>query len=273
MTAGEVTSSTVSGSGVQAAAMTHVGRVREHNEDAFALVPEQDLYIVSDGMGGLPGGETASSAVVEALPELLNDRVGSDQLADADLHEILRSTLLELSRTVRKEAARRVGLSGMGATVVLVLVHDARLTVAHMGDSRAYLQRADDLVQLTEDHSVVGILLRRGEIGPDDVEHHPARGRITRYIGMTDQVDPDVKTFDFTPGDRLLVCSDGLTGVVPDEEIAVFIEEADTSTDACRRLVDAALAGGGPDNITVLVAERLSESGREETIGSAVTEE
>ena len=273
MTADEVTSTTVSGSGVQAAAMTHVGRVREHNEDAYALVPEQDLYVVSDGMGGLAGGETAASVVVEALPKLLNERIGVDQPTDADLHEILRATLLELSRTVRKEAVRRVGLSGMGATVVLVLVRDARSTVAHMGDSRAYRLRAGDLVQLTEDHSVVGILLRRGEIGPDEVEHHPARGRITRYVGMAEQVDPDVNTFDFIPGDRLLVCSDGLTGVVPDEEIAAFVTEADTPAEACRRLVDAALVGGGPDNITVLVAERSFEPEPEDTIGSAVTEE
>ncbi|HEY5434877.1 MAG TPA: protein phosphatase 2C domain-containing protein [Candidatus Limnocylindrales bacterium] len=258
MTADEATPETASGSRVRAAAITHTGLVREHNEDAYAMVPAQDLYIVSDGMGGLAGGETASSIVVEALPKLLNERVGSHQLADADLREILRTTLLQLSRTVRRLAARRVGLAGMGATVVLALVHDDRVTVAHMGDSRAYRHRDGELVQLTEDHSVVGILLRRGEIRPGDVEDHPARGRITRYIGMEAQVDPDVRTLDFVPGDRLLLCSDGLAGVVRDEQIAALMAEPDAPAAACRRLVDAALAGGGPDNITVLIAERRS---------------
>jgi serine/threonine protein phosphatase PrpC len=263
VTADAATPETASGPRVWAAAMTHVGLVREHNEDAFAMVAELDLYIVSDGMGGLAGGETASGVVVEALPQLLIERVGSRQLADADLHEILRTTLLELSRTVRRLAARRVGLAGMGATVVLALARDDRVTVAHMGDSRAYRHRAGELVQLTEDHSVVGILLRRGEIGPEEVEDHPARGRITRYVGMDAQVDPDINTFDFVPGDRVLLCSDGLAGVVRDEEIAALMMKPDAPADACRRLVDAALAGGGPDNITVIIAERRPRSGSE----------
>ena len=243
--------------GTRAAALTHPGLVRGNNEDAYAIVPEQDLYIVSDGMGGHAGGETASSIVVEALPRLLRERVGPGPVPDADLHEVLRTTLLELSRTVRQEAARRVGLAGMGATVVLALVRDDRVTVAHMGDSRAYRLRAGELVQLTEDHSVVGILLRRGEIRPEDVDGHPARGRITRFIGMGAQVDPDVATFELVPGDRLLLCSDGLAGVVPDDEIAAVLSEHDEPADTCRRLVDAALAAGGPDNVTVLIAERL----------------
>lgn len=251
---------TGAGARALAAALTRTGLVREHNEDAYAMVPAQDLYIVSDGMGGLAGGETASGIVVEALPKLLGERVGPGPIEDADLHEILRTTLLELSRTVRRLAARRVGLAGMGATVVLALVREDAVTVAHMGDSRAYRERAGELVQLTEDHSVVGILLRRGEIQPEDVEDHPARGRITRYIGMDAEVDPDVGTFDFIPGDRLLLCSDGLTGVVRDDRVAMLIAESGTPADACRRLADAALAGGGPDNVTVLVAERRAWS-------------
>jgi PPM family protein phosphatase len=243
--------------GTRVAALTHPGLAREHNEDAYAIVPEQDLYIVSDGMGGHAGGETASSIVVEALPRLLGERVGPGPVSEADLHERLRTTLLELSRTVRTEAVRRVGLSGMGATVVLALVRGDRVTVAHMGDSRAYRHRAGELLQLTEDHSVVGILLRRGEIRPEDVDGHPARGRITRFIGMGEQVDPDVATFELVPGDRLLLCSDGLAGVVQDDVIAAVLSRREAPADACSRLVDAALAAGGPDNVTVLVAERL----------------
>lgn len=242
--------------GIQAAASTHVGLVREHNEDSFALVPEQDLYIVSDGMGGRAAGDTASLMVVEALPRLLRQRLGNRPEPDIDLAQELRSALLDLSQAVGREAERRVGLAGMGATVVLALAHGDQLTIAHMGDSRAYRLHAGHLEQLTEDHSVVAILLRRGEIGPDDVDHHPAKGQITRYVGMRAVVDPDICTVDFPPGARLMLCTDGLHGVVPDTTIMASLAEQDGPADACEQLVEAALAAGGPDNVTVLVADR-----------------
>jgi protein phosphatase len=247
----------------RAAAMTDIGKFRDHNEDAFLVRPELDLYAVSDGMGGHAGGEIASRIVVEALPEMLADRLAAD-LTTEQRHEVLRSTLLELSCRVREEADRRVGLTGMGATVVAAALDAGAAAIAHMGDSRAYRYSAGVLTQITEDHSVVGILLRRGEITPDEVRDHPARGRITRFIGMDDGVDPDVTTVGLAPGERLLLCSDGLTGAVSDEEIASVLTATVGDPDAaCRRLVEAACAGDATDNITVLVIDRIPSVGAE----------
>ena len=257
-TAGEGVFAAVSPHGAHAAALTDVGNVRDHNEDAFVLAPELDLYVVSDGMGGHAGGETASRIVVETLPEVLGERLAARELTEEERRGVMRATLLELSRRVREEAERRVGLAGMGATVVAAAVHDAGVTIAHMGDSRAYRFSGAGLTQVTDDHSVVGILLRRGEITADEAKDHPARGRITRYVGTEDDIDPDVTTVGFEPGERLLLCSDGLSGMVSDEDIAGVLADTPGVPEAsCHRLMDAALAGDAPDNITVLVIDRV----------------
>lgn len=259
MTAAEPATAPLSPSGIRASALSHPGLVRDHNEDAFTLGTNCDLYIVADGVGGQPGGGTAARIVVEALPELLSGPLAAADLAEAALHELLRATLARLSHTVRNEAAR-AGRAGMGATVVLAVVRDGRATIAHMGDSRAYRFHDGVLAVLTADHSVVGILLQRGEITCEQARDHPARGRITRYVGMPEGVDPDVATTGLEPGDRLLLCTDGLTGVVPDAEVAAVLAATGGDPEAaCRRLVDAALAAGAPDNVTVLVADRPPE--------------
>jgi len=247
----------LSPSGIRAAGLTHAGLVRDHNEDAFALVPGCDLYIVCDGVGGRPGGQTAARIVAGALPELLCGQLAAGDLTEAALRELLRATLARLSRTVREEAARWAGRAGMGATVVLAVVRGGQAVIAHMGDSRAYRFRQGELARLTADHSVTGILVQRGEITEEQARSHPARGLITRYVGMPEGVDPDVTAAGFEPGDRLLLSTDGLTVVVPDAGVLTVL--AGTGGDpaaACRQLVEAALAAGAPDNVTVLVADR-----------------
>lgn len=250
----------LSPSGIRASAVSHPGVQRDQNEDAYALLPGCDLYLVSDGVGGQPHGEVASRIVVDALPGLLCDRLADRASAETELPVLCRDSLRRLSRRVRDEAGRRPGWAGMGATVVLVAVRDGWATVAHMGDSRAYLFRSGGLLRLTTDHSVVGILVERGEITEVEGRHHPARGRITRFVGMGDAVDPDVTSVELQPQDRLLLCSDGLTGVVEDAELAaVLAATAGDCEAACQRLLDAALAAGAPDNVTVLVADRVGD--------------
>jgi protein phosphatase len=241
---------------LKAAALSETGRVRDHNEDAFVLLPESGILAVSDGMGGHQAGETAARAVAGALPILLEHHLGSVPIDEESAAlRALRDAIVELSRELFRQSAGRPGLAGMGATVVVACVRDAKLLLAHMGDSRAYLLRAGELAGLTADHSLVGLLLREGEITEDEVAHHPLRGRLSRYVGMEGVVYPDVRALPLAPRDRLLLCTDGLTSTVGDEGIASVLRASASPEAACRALVDAALARGAPDNVTALVAD------------------
>ena len=248
---------TASTANLRVAAISDTGPSRENNEDAFLLAPELGLFAVSDGMGGHAGGETASRLVVESLPEILGDRLCSGSPTTSDREELFRSGLRELSGFVRDTGAGRPGLAGMGATVVAASVWADRATVAHLGDSRAYLHRAETLLPLTRDHSIVAILLAEGEITEAEVATDPARGLITHYAGMPEDLDPDVTTIDLEPGDRLLLCTDGLTGAVADGQIAeILTTTAGDAASGCELLMAAAL-DHADDNVTVLVADLI----------------
>ena len=241
---------------VRAACVSDAGRVRENNEDSYLVSLEQNLLIVSDGMGGHQAGEVASEAVVTVLPEMIKQRLAGESSPRPRIVELtLRETILQLSQRLRAESAGRGGLKGMGATVALAWLRgpEGMAHLAHMGDSRIYLYRHGNLTQLTEDHSVVALLLKRGDITPEEARRHPARGRLSRYVGMEGEVYPDVQTVRLREGDRLLLCTDGLTGPVSDDEIAALLRANLDPEAACQALVDAANDAGGKDNITVLV--------------------
>lgn len=258
---------------LRAAALSHVGKVREKNEDACVALPERGVFVVSDGIGGQPGGDVASKIVVEVLPGLLEERLEAAQPEDLDdVTHVVREAVVDLSTQVQQQAADQPGLSGMGATLVAALVLDDHVAIASLGDSRVYRYRHPTLVQLTADHSIVGILLRGGEITPEEVEDHPAKGRVSRFVGMQGEVLPDVVTVDLAPGDRLLLCSDGLSGQVDDDAMAEILACEPSCEEACKRLIEAALDAGGPDNITALVADRKEEPAAREGVGNAGTE-
>lgn len=240
---------------VRATVVTDTGRVRAANEDAFAVLPQQGLFLVADGMGGHQAGATASGIVASVLPKMIEQRLAQTASQEAKvLARALRDAIMALSQQLREQSLGRPGLAGMGSTVVLAFVRGERAFVAHMGDSRAYLLRSDRLQPLTADHSVVGILLRQGEITPEQARLHPARNRLSRYVGMQGDVHPDVHTVRLLAGDRLLLCTDGLTAMVPDEEIGRLLGEG-AGPRACEALVEAANASGGKDNVTVLVLD------------------
>jgi protein phosphatase len=237
------------------AGLTDRGRVREQNEDRWFADPRLGLYLVSDGMGGTLAGGLAAQIVVEALPPLLGRSLeGIADLASLEARDRVLATLVELSDRIRQESKGQPGLDGMGATVVLALIRAHHAWVAHMGDSRAYLLREGTLEPLTRDHSIVRLLIDHGDISPEEAAHHPSQGQLTRHVGMAREALPEIRPLELHPGDRLLLCSDGLTVMLGDEEVRAILVQSATPDEACRRLIAAANESGGRDNITALVA-------------------
>jgi len=243
------------GASVRAAALTDRGRVRPINEDAVVVSAEAGLLIVADGLGGEQGGATASRLACERLPSAIQERLrGIDEDAER-VSAALREAILDFGREVRRQGEASLELTGMGATVVIACIRDASAYVASLGDSRMYLYRRGRLSQLTRDHAVLALLIKAGEVTEEEARHHPSRGVVSRYRGMQYAADPDISVVPLEPTDRLLLCSDGLTGPVADTEIARTLESAVEPAAACRALVDAANAEGGPDNVSVIVAD------------------
>jgi protein phosphatase len=236
------------------AGLSDRGRVRPQNEDRWFADPAQGLYIVADGMGGRVAGGLAAQVVVETLPLLLrNQLTGLPNLAVPQAGARVRAAVAELSDRLRRESEGQLGLEGMGSTVVLALVHDAQALIAHLGDSRGYLYRDGHLKQLTRDHSLIQLLLDCGEITHEEAIDHPARGQLTRYVGMEGEALSETHLLELQPGDRLLLCSDGLTDMLSKGEMCSILAENLSPAAACRSLVSAANGAGGKDNITALV--------------------
>jgi PPM family protein phosphatase len=230
----------------QVASVTDPGRRRRRNEDAFVCEPP--LFAVADGMGGAQAGELASRLAAAALREEPNDRGGGEQR--------VASLIQEANRRVHQRASEDRSASGMGTTMTVALVEDGLVRIGHVGDSRAYLVREGALEQLTEDHSLVAELVRGGKLSPEEAETHPQRSVITRALGPDPDVDVDTFSVEARSGDLFLLCSDGLTTMVADEEILAVIEKnRDDLERAARRLVRAANRGGGEDNITIVFFE------------------
>jgi protein phosphatase len=234
-------------------AATHKGKVREENEDKFLAEPQLGMFLVSDGMGGHRGGKLASKIVVEDLPVMIETgldklRVGSPNT----IKSLLYRSIAEQSRQLRLEGTSETGFPDMGATLVTVLLKNKRCFAANLGDSRAYRFRKDRLSQLTRDHSVVSDLVMEGLIGPEEAKHHVDRGQITSYVGMEDEPQPYVRSFRLKKDDRLLLCTDGLTDLVDDKDIAAVLRRQPDPRTVCEELIDAANAAGGHDNVTVV---------------------
>lgn len=230
---------------------TDVGKVREVNQDCFACSPEDGIYLVADGMGGHLAGEKAAQTAVEVLASTMVDRVGSGT-ADAPA---LVQAFLEANRQIVQASLSDATMRGMGTTATMAMVVGDQVIIGHVGDSRAYLIRGGEIEQITEDHSVVAQLLKAGAITPLEALHHPYRNVITRCLGMQMDLEPDTHQFPWQPGDRVLLCTDGLSGLVNDDEMRdVALEEADPQ-DACQRLLDLAMERGGYDNITIVLVQ------------------
>jgi protein phosphatase len=227
---------------VTAAAATDVGLVREGNEDSY--LTEEPLFAVADGMGGHRGGEVASQLAVETLEKLFKQ--GAGELPDQ---------VQEANRVVFERSVLDRKVAGMGTTLTAALVEGDRVRLAHVGDSRAYLLRDGKLRLLTEDHTLVHRMVSEGEISKEEAETHPQRSVLTRALGVDTVVDVDDDTFQVRTGDRLLLCTDGLTSMVPEDEIEEMLRTVPDPREAAERLVRMANAAGGVDNTTVVVLD------------------
>ena len=215
---------------VEHAERSDTGLVRSANEDSFLV--RSPLFVVADGMGGASAGEIASSAAVEEFSAGLP--------AGDDPEQRLSAVVRAANRRINSEAAANERQRGMGTTITAALVGDGKVSIAHVGDSRAYLIRGDSMAQLTRDHTLVDELVREGRITEDEAANHPQRSIITRALGPEPDVDVDTATFDVEPGDVLLLCSDGLTGMVSDADLLGAVSSSRSLAAAARTLVDAA---------------------------------
>jgi protein phosphatase len=233
------------------------GKVREKNEDSWFADADLGFFMVADGMGGRPGGALASDIVKQTLPPLIRNGLSGHPRADAETAgKIIRTAVADLSASVRVSGEKKTGYLGMGATVVAAWVgEEGTAIVVNLGDSRAYLYRNGNLTQISRDHSVTQILIENGEITPAQAADHPSRSQVTRYVGMEGEALPDLAYVPLQPGDRLLLCSDGLSSFVPAERLKKIVASVAGPRAICRNLVDAANEAGGGDNITALVVD------------------
>jgi len=227
-----------------AIALSDTGRKRRRNEDAFLCEPP--LFAVADGMGGAQAGEIASQLAAASLREH-----GAEEVTAS---ERVTTLIREANRRVFSYSSTHASTRGMGTTITVALIDHDTLTIGHVGDSRAYLLRNGQMQQITEDHSLVAELVRSGRLSPEEAETHPQRSVITRALGTEEDVDVDVISTAVEDGDLFLLCSDGLSAMLDDEEILRLLTEHGGDLDtAARSLVEAANKAGGEDNITVVL--------------------
>jgi protein phosphatase len=230
--------------------LTDTGVVRTVNQDSYCLdAPDGRFFIVADGMGGHAGGQEASKIATEEIQAYLNAYWDTDLASDLLLRQAVEKANLGILQDQQGHPER----ADMGTTVVVLIFRHQETWCAHVGDSRLYRLRNAKLEQITEDHTWVGMALKAGEINKEQAKYHPWRHVLSQCLGRKDLQRIDIQKFDIQSGDRLLICSDGLTEEVPDEKIEAFLAQGATCTDAAQELIAAAKEAGGSDNITVVI--------------------
>jgi protein phosphatase len=235
-----------------AAAATDRGRKRPSNEDAFAYSVEHGVFLVCDGMGGAAAGEIASSLAVDETLKHLSRRI-DNEAEPANLAQLAEEAVEVANDAIFKRAERNYKLSGMGTTLVGLIVDERQVLVFNVGDSRCYRVRNSKIQQLTMDHSLVEEQVRLGRMTRSDALRSPLKNVITRALGTQTRVTPDVFEHEAEPGDLFLLCSDGLTRELSDSQIESLLSSDLTLAVQCTRLVEAAVHAGGNDNITCLL--------------------
>jgi protein phosphatase len=236
---------------------TETGQIRRTNQDVFAAINSCNFWIVADGMGGHPAGDVAAHLAVDAATQRAKGVLAAKDLAPEVQRQHLTDTITAANRAIHEKVREEPGLKGMGTTVVAMTItptSPATAYIAHLGDSRAYRFHAGSLTQLTRDHTLVAVLLERGLINDATARAYPDRHVLAKGLGMGLDMTPDVTSTPLTDDDVLLLCSDGLTKMLDDADIASVLGRAQRNPRrACHDLVEEALSRGGEDNVTVIV--------------------
>lgn len=241
--------------------LTDIGRVRKINQDSFSVNNEHQLWVLADGMGGHAGGEVASTMTVETIPAYFHSQlngISSSPIPAATLETIVAQAIESANQGIREQAGNNPDIKGMGTTVVAVAMtrtaNRSQAVIAHTGDSRAYVLRNRTLSLWTRDHTLMEERLELNLITPDQVRTHPLRHVLTKALGIDPHAMPTVQTYDLEPTDVLLLCSDGLTKMLTDQEIlSLLLKDSPNLDRMCNRLVETANRLGGEDNTTVVV--------------------
>ena len=245
------------------AEITDTGRVREHNEDAIGSVPDLGLMVLADGMGGYNAGEVASGIAVQIVTELATLGAGRESRDDIDPHSgmmrqsiVLRDAVYRANKIIYQTAQSQTHCEGMGTTIVACMYYDNKVSIAHVGDSRAYRLRGGELDQITLDHSLLQELVDRGFYSEEEAQRSTNRNYVTRALGVEPTVEVEVHEHDVLPDDIYLLCSDGLPDMVEDDDIHLTISTFNASLEVVgQQLIDLANDHGGRDNISVMLAQ------------------
>ncbi|BDU69141.1 serine/threonine phosphatase [Geothrix oryzae] len=245
---------------IQAAGKTDVGCVRKHNEDSFLADEGLGLFVVADGLGGHAAGEVASQIVVETIARFVGETLEKDRTWPLEYNPSLsydgnrlRVALMLSDQAIAEDIRRNPERETMGSTVVAGLFHGAKVTLAHVGDSRAYLLNAEGIHQVTRDHSWVAEQVANGILTPSEARVHPFRNVITQALGNGGELDIEIQDLELGKTDRLLLCSDGLSGMIGDKQIWDIVEQSNDLQTAVESLVFIAREHGGEDNITAIL--------------------
>jgi protein phosphatase len=244
--------------------ITDIGRKRQKNEDSYLVNDKIHLYIVADGMGGHAGGEFASKIAVSTVEEIIKGMDAPKEIKASYFYEQpqeneegkLKRAITQAGSKIVQRAIEDPDLRGMGTTATVLYFENSKAYVAHVGDSRAYCVRGGEIIQITEDHSLVNEQLKSGLITEEEAKTHQLKNIITRSVGVQEEVEIDTIVWDVQPGDSYLLCSDGLSNMVQNHEIREIVLQHNTE-EAARRLVDLANERGGDDNITLILVKIL----------------
>ena len=244
---------------------TDTGRVREHNEDTIATDSDVGLLVLADGMGGYNAGEVASGIAVKTITNLVREGLGREDLASIDRSTgltrpsiVLRDAITRANKIIYQTARSQAECEGMGTTVVAALFYDNRVSIAHVGDSRLYRQRGSQIAQVTMDHSLLQELVDRGFYSPEEAQRAANKNYVTRALGVEPQVEVEVQEHPVDKGDIFILCSDGLSDMVEDEDIRLTISTFGANLDTvAKQLIQLANENGGRDNVSVVLAQAV----------------
>jgi serine/threonine protein phosphatase PrpC len=244
---------------------TDTGRVREHNEDTIAADADVGLLVLADGMGGYNAGEVASGIAVKTITNLVREGLAREDLDSVDRNTglsrvsiVLRDAITRANKIIYQTARSQAECEGMGTTVVAALFYDNRISIAHVGDSRLYRQRGSQIAQVTMDHSLLQELVDRGFYSPEEAQRAANKNYVTRALGVEPQVEVEVQEHPVDKGDVYILCSDGLSDMVEDEDIRLTISTFGANLDTvAKQLIQLANENGGRDNVSVVLAQAV----------------